>query len=91
MQPDRSIERKRILKIYTIVQKPGEQRDIWLEIGVAVENRDGSLNAKLDALPVNGAIHVREYSPRRHEDARSNGNQQPSQGRWKEVRNEKVQ
>lgn len=81
MQPEKGIERKRILKIYTIVEKTGEQKDIWLEIGVAVENRDGSLSAKLDALPVNGAIHIREYSPRRHDEARSYGNQQPSVGR----------
>ena len=55
--------RKRPLKVYTIVEKPGLAKGIWLEIGVASENRDGSLRAKLDALPISGTIHIREYDP----------------------------
>lgn len=66
-----------MLKVYTIVEKPGAQKGIWLEIGVASENRDGSFSAKLDALPLNGAIHIREFDAQRSEKARRNGDQQP--------------
>lgn len=55
---------RRVLKIYTIVEKPGS-KGIWLEIGVASENRDGSISGKLDCLPVNGSIQVRQWEPRR--------------------------
>lgn len=64
-------ERKRIHKIYTIVQKQGSEKGIWLEIGVATENRDGSLSGKLDALPVGGTLHIREYVPRRRDQSDS--------------------
>ena len=76
-------ESRRILKIYTIVEKPGSQKGIWLEIGVASENRDGSLSGKLDALPTNGAIHVREYEPRNKETVRRNGDKKPH-SKWQQ-------
>jgi len=80
-------ERKRVLKIYTIVKKPEAEKGIWLEIGVATENRDGSLSGKLDALPVNGAIHLREHSPRPAEGPRPAGrthNRPPEPWSYKE-------
>jgi len=51
--------------VYTIVknEKDGE-KDYWTRIGVAVDNRDGSLNVLLNALPVNGTLHIREEKPR---------------------------
>lgn len=68
---------RKILKVYTIVEKPGLAKGIWLEIGVASENRDGSYQAKLDALPVNGAIHIREYDSNRNKGNRKNNDQTP--------------
>jgi hypothetical protein len=59
---------RRVLKIYTVVEKPGNNKGIWLEIGVASENRDGSISGKLDCLPVNGSIQVRQWEPRRQEN-----------------------
>lgn len=56
------------MKIYTVVEKPGASKGIWLEIGVATENRDGSISGKLDCLPVNGSIQVRQWEPRRHDN-----------------------
>jgi hypothetical protein len=50
--------------VFTIIEKtqPGsEQKSYWVRIGSGWVNRDGSLNLKLDALPVNGMIHVRDY------------------------------
>ncbi len=37
----------------------------WNRIGVAFVNSDGSLNVKLEALPVSGELHIRDYAPRR--------------------------
>lgn len=45
------------------VSKRGE-RTFWTKIGVAFENRDGSLNVKLDSLPINGEMCIRDYIPR---------------------------
>jgi hypothetical protein len=75
--------RKRVLKIYTVVEKPSMQKGIWLEIGVASENRDGSIGGKLDCLPVNGTIQIRDWEPRRNETSRRNGVNQPP-NEWQE-------
>ena len=48
--------------VYTITER-GE-RSFWNRIGVAYVNKDGSLNIKLDAMPVNGTMHVRDWTPR---------------------------
>ena len=74
-------EQRQIFKVYTVVEKPGSQKGIWLDIGVASHNRDGSMSAKLDALPVNGTIQIREYEPRRGESTRQNGEKKPH-GEW---------
>jgi hypothetical protein len=76
-------ERRRVLKVYTIVEKPGSPKGIWLDIGVASDNRDGSLSVKLDALPVNGAIHIREFEPRKTDSDRPSGDKNPP-NRWKQ-------
>jgi len=49
--------------VYTIVEggREGTKKDdYWVRIGVAFENRDGSINVKLNALPVNGTLHIRD-------------------------------
>jgi hypothetical protein len=46
--------------VYTVTEgKDG--KSFWCRIGVAFENRDGSINIFLDALPVNGKLQVREF------------------------------
>ena len=52
------------LAVYTIIEKPGSDRSFWSRIGSAWINRDQSINIQLDALPVNGKLHVREPSER---------------------------
>ncbi|MFO8070646.1 MAG: hypothetical protein R6V85_02115 [Polyangia bacterium] len=71
------------MKIYTVVDKPGSQRGIWLEIGVASENRDGSIAGKLDCLPVNGAIQIRNWEPKRGDRPQRNTNE-PRDNAWRE-------
>jgi chaperone required for assembly of F1-ATPase len=49
------------LIVYTIIKSSREnQDDYWQPIGRAFENKDGSLNVRLNALPVNGELHIRE-------------------------------
>ena len=45
--------------VYTIIET-GEGKSIWRQIGAAFTNRDESLTVVLDALPVNGRLHIRE-------------------------------
>jgi hypothetical protein len=49
--------------VYTIVEKPGN-KSIWVRIGWAHVNQDGSYNITLDALPVSGKLQVRDWEPR---------------------------
>jgi hypothetical protein len=49
--------------VYVISEsKNGEdkQRSRWVRVGVAFDNKDGSLNVLLDALPLSGRLHIRE-------------------------------
>ena len=78
MENVESQTRKRVLKIYTIVEKQNLSKGIWLEIGVARENRDGSLSGKLDALPANGTIHIREYEQSKNNGFRKKDKHSPS-------------
>jgi hypothetical protein len=49
--------------VYTIVKRDASDRGFWVRIGSGWVNRDGSLNLRLDALPVNGQLHVRDIDP----------------------------
>jgi hypothetical protein len=51
------------MKIAYVVTQRGANK-YWTRVGVAFVNRDGSFNVKLDAIPVTGEIHVRDYVPR---------------------------
>lgn len=46
-------------QVYTIIERE-DGPNLWLKIGIAWVNRDGSINVKLDALPVNGMLHIRD-------------------------------
>lgn len=54
-------------EVFTVIERG--QRSHWLRIGTAFVNRDGSLNVKLDALPVNGTLQIREPDPKDGENA----------------------
>ena len=51
------------LVVYTIVEREKDKKKLWIRIGTAFRNRDGSLNAMLDAVPTNGSLHIRELRP----------------------------
>lgn len=48
------------LAVFTVV--PWKSDSKWIRIGSAWTNRDGSLNVYLDALPLDGKLHVREVT-----------------------------
>lgn len=52
--------------VYTVAPRPNN-RTQWVRIGTAFVNRDGSLNVLLDALPVNGTLHIRDSEPKAEE------------------------
>ena len=46
--------------VYTVVERsPG--KSFWTRVGVGFVNKDASLTLKLDAVPVNGTLQVREW------------------------------
>lgn len=44
--------------VYTVITR-GEHRH-WLRLGLAWPNADGSLTVRLDALPINGTLQIRD-------------------------------
>ena len=50
--------------VWNIVENDSRERPIWVRVGTAFVNRDGSLNVYLDSLPLNGKLHIRELQPR---------------------------
>lgn len=42
-----------------------EAKSFWTKVGVAFENRDGSWNLELSAIPVSGRLQMRDPSPKR--------------------------
>lgn len=68
--------------VYVISERNG--RSFWNRCGVAFVNSDGSLNVKLEAIPVNGEIHIRDYVPR--EDSVANGASRGSSFEYEAVR-----
>lgn len=45
--------------VFNIIET-GDGKSRWVRIGSAFVNRDGSINALLDALPLDGKIHIRD-------------------------------
>jgi len=50
---------QRKLAVFTIVEI-NDEKALWRRVGNAFQNRDGSYNLLLEALPVNGKLHMRE-------------------------------
>lgn len=56
------MDTKAMKAVYTVTERAG--KSFWTRVGVAMVNRDGSWNVKLDAIPVNGSLQIREWEPR---------------------------
>jgi hypothetical protein len=51
---------------YVITER--NEKQFWNRIGVGFTNKDGSINVKLDAVPVTGQLQIRDYEPRDESD-----------------------
>lgn len=60
------------LDVFTVVERGEGKKVWWVSVGSAWVNRDGSLNIRLDALPVNGQLQVR--MPRADDAPQGNDN-----------------
>lgn len=49
--------------VFTIIEGENLTKPIFRRIGTGFVNRDGSLNIFLDALPMNGKLHIRDAIP----------------------------
>lgn len=49
-----------IKEVYVITDRDPQSEPIWTRVGIAFVNRDQSLNVVLDAIPVNGRLHIRD-------------------------------
>lgn len=64
------MDTEKMRSVYQIVERAG--KSYWMKLGVGFVNRDGSINLKLDALPMNSAtLQVREWDIR--EERTANG------------------
>jgi hypothetical protein len=54
------MEAKTMKVVFTVVERsPG--KSFWTRVGVGFVNQDGSMNLRLDAIPVNGVLQVRDW------------------------------
>lgn len=50
--------------VFVIIENERLDKPLWKRVGTAFINRDESLNIFLDALPLNGKLHVRDLKER---------------------------
>ncbi|MCK9521831.1 MAG: hypothetical protein M0R76_02155 [Proteobacteria bacterium] len=67
--------KRRTYKIYAIIEKPGEQKNVWLDVGFANLNRDGSITCRFDCFPMSGVAQLRIYEPKVNGHAEGGGQQ----------------
>lgn len=56
------MEKKAYKEVFVLTEKDG--RTWYTKVGVAFENKDGSTNMYLDALPLSGKLQMREPKPK---------------------------
>jgi hypothetical protein len=63
--------------VYTVVDR-GPGKTFWTRVGVGFVNRDGSINLRLDAIPTNGTLQIRDYEERDGAPRTQDGQQAPA-------------
>ena len=56
------MESSKMKIVYVITRR--NEKSYWNRIGIAFVNSDGSINVRLEALPVSGEMQIRDYVPR---------------------------
>jgi len=54
--------------VYTIVELDKRDKGVWIRIGSAFPNSDGSINVLLSALPLNGKLQLRKKTKEAKKD-----------------------
>lgn len=57
-------EQSKSVKDVFHIKEDDKGKAFWTKIGSAFVNRDGSINAYLDALPRDGKIQIRDRKPK---------------------------
>jgi len=55
------MELRKRMKVLCPIENDKTKKTFWMRLGMAFENRDGSTNVYLDALPVNRRLQLRPY------------------------------
>lgn len=50
-------------EVYHIKDLQGK-KSLWIRVGSAFVNKDGSINTILDLLPIDGRLHIRDPRPK---------------------------
>ncbi|MBN2193454.1 MAG: hypothetical protein JW751_11615 [Polyangiaceae bacterium] len=56
------MDQPKVKIVYNVTERAG--RSYWNRVGIAFVNRDGSLNVRLESLPVSGEMQIRDQAPR---------------------------
>jgi len=70
---------KPIKEVFTVIDRTNERDEalskppLWIRLGSAFENRDGSWTVLLNALPLDGRLVIREPRPREARDEAEGG------------------
>ena len=56
------MESSKMKIVYVITRR--NDKSYWNRIGIAFVNSDGSINVRLEALPVSGEMQIRDYVAR---------------------------
>lgn len=67
--------------VYLITERGEEGKSFWSRIGIAFVNQDNSLNVILDALPLNGKIHIRDRKVANKKNVSSRSERFPDEGK----------
>lgn len=62
------MSQKTMKSVFTVVEREGKSH--WLKLGVGFVNQDGSINLKLDALPTNHSMQIRDYESAEEREAK---------------------
>ncbi len=76
------MDERNMKSVWTVTERTtnGATKSFWTKVGIGFVNRDGSINLRLDCIPINGTLQVREWEPsdRRQDGA---GNESPARPR----------
>jgi hypothetical protein len=59
-------QQRNMKAVYSLVERTSANtgtKTYWTRVGVGFVNRDGSITLRLDAIPINGQLQVREWEP----------------------------